>query len=344
MRARQNGARLRRRAFVGSLARVGASAAVLLGLFGGCQQFLPGQRRVARIGTLTGASLDDTVAVRDAFTAAMRDLGWSPGDNLILESRSSDLHDERFTDLAAELVRIGVEAIVVSSSAAALGAAQATSTTLIVTAEVQDPVGIGLAVSFARPGGNVTGVTTFSDRLAAKRLELLRGAVPALTRVGVIWNPTNPAVNNEGHQVDIAAAALGLHLLSLEVSRAQDVPHAFDIASQANLGGLVVIKDPVTFAARNEIAALAAQGRLPAIYRDKGLIDAGGLMAYGVGSAALWRQSARYVDKILRGANPGDLPLEQPRDFEFIVNVKAARALGLTIPPDVAAQVTEWVS
>jgi putative tryptophan/tyrosine transport system substrate-binding protein len=311
-----------------------------LGLLMGCGR-LPWQApaKVPRIGYLGGRNIPTFTA---AFRQGLGEYGYVEGQNLALDWRFAEDRVEQFPDLAAELLSRPVEMIVAGTNPAALAAAQASSTTPIVIAS-GDPVGTGLAASLARPGGNVTGVSNFSPQLGAKRLELLKEAIPGLARVAVLWPPYNPVKVAEWTETQSAARALDLHLQSLEMSGPANLEPAFAAATREQAGALIVFGDNLTSANAPQIVDLASRSRLPTMYAVRTFMDVGGLMSYGPDLAALHRRAAYYVDKILKGAHPTDLPVEQPMIFDFVVNLKTAQALGITFPHEILLQVTEVI-
>ncbi|MFQ5899788.1 MAG: ABC transporter substrate-binding protein, partial [Candidatus Methylomirabilia bacterium] len=273
----------------------------------------------------------------EPFWQGLRERGWVEGQNLIIERRWAKGRSERFPDLAAELVGLQVDAIVAVTSAATRAAMQATRTTSIVMTVVGDPVTSGFVASLARPGGNVTGLSLLAGlEIEAKRLQLLKEVVPHATRVAVLVNPTNPIHPPiVSQQLPLAAERLRLRLQILEARRPDELESAFEAATRERAEALLVLADPLTVIHRARIAALAAKSRLPAIYLLRANVEAGGLMSYGVDLRDHFRRAAFYVDRVLRGANPAELPIEQPMKFEFVINLKTAKALGLTIPPSV---------
>ena len=300
--------------------------------------------KVYRIGYLGISPPSGTAApLWDAFLQGLRDHGYVEGQNLVIERRWSEGKAERFPDLAAELVRLNVELIVAPSTPNALAAKQATSTIPIVTVLVGDPVATGLISSLARPGGNVTGLTAQATDWSAKRLQLIKEAVPSATRVGILWNPTNPAHPPAFKQVERAAATLQVQIQSLEVRTAGDLDVAFSTVTRDRPAALMVSDDQVTFVNRRRIVDFAMGARLPAIYWARSYVDEGGLMAYSANLGDLFRRSAAYIDKILKGAKPADLPVEQPTKFELVINLKTAKALGLTIPPSLLGRADEVI-
>lgn len=269
----------------------------------------------------------------DAFRGGLRDLGYVEGQNVVIEYRWSEGRDERFSDLATDLVRLNVAVIVTQLTPAVLAAKAATSTIPIVMAAMGDPVGMGVVASLARPGANITGLSLLDPDLDGKRIELLKEAVPGLRRVAILWSANDPGMTLAFSRVEVAARALGLSLQSLAVREPGDFPRAFQAARAGRAEALIVTAQPFTLRHRTQILDLTANHRLPAMYTLRGFVDAGGLIAYGPNLADLFRRAATYVDKILRGAKPADLPVEQPTKFELLINLKTAKALGLTIQP-----------
>jgi putative ABC transport system substrate-binding protein len=269
----------------------------------------------------------------DAFRGGLRDLGYVEGRNIVIEYRWSEGRDERFSDLVADLVRPDVAVIVTAGAPALRAAKAATGAIPIVMAFVGDPLGMGAVASLARPGGNITGLSLLDPELDGKRIELLKEAVPGVTRIGILWSANDPGMTLAFNRVDAAARTLGLSLQSLAVREPGDFPGAFQATSAGRAGALIVTAQPFTNRHRAQILDLVAKHRLPAMYTIRGFVDAGGLMAYGPSLPDLYRRAASYVDKILRGAKPADLPVEQPTKFELIINLKTAKVLGLTLPP-----------
>ena len=293
--------------------------------------------KLYRIGFLSGQTATDPEMSRllGVFLQGLRDLGYVEGRNIAIEYRWAEGRVERFPDLAVELVRLKVDVIVATTSPAAHAAKDATRTIPIVTVLAGDPVGSGLVASLARPGGNVTGLTSMSVELGPKLLQLLREAVPKVSRVAVLSNPGNQFAALQLREVEVAARVLGVQLQLLEARGPEQFDSAFAAMAKERAGALLVLTDPLFFFHRTRIADLAAKSRLPAIYALRAHVEAGGLMAYAPSLDDLLRRAATYVAKILKGANPADLPVEQPTKFELVVNMKTARALGLTIPPSV---------
>ena len=286
--------------------------------------------KVPRIGYLSGAS--GPGAREQAFREGLRELDYLEGNNVVIEWRFARGQEDRLAALAAELVRLKVE-IIVTDGARVTGAAKnATKTIPIVMASDADPVGSGSIASLARPGGNITGLTNLIPGLSGKRLELFKEAIPGVSRVGVIWNPEVPPSVSAFKETQIAARALGVQLQSLEARGPNDFEGAFQAATKGRVGALTVLSDALIFTHRTRILELAARQRLPTMHTQSLWVEAGGLMSYGTHFPDLARRAATYVDKILKGAKPGDLPVEQPTKFELVINLKTAKALGLTIP------------
>jgi putative ABC transport system substrate-binding protein len=282
----------------------------------------------------------------EAFRQGLRDLGYVEGRNVVIEDRDAEGKFERLPALAAELVALKVDIIVAPNTAAALAAQQATKTIPIVFAVAADPVTSGLVTSLARPGGNVTGSSILAPELVGKRLELLTQAVPGVSRVAVLWQPGGAGEGTEKDMLkgaEVAASALGVRLQFVEARGPADVDRAFSEMTRARAGALTVLPSAMFGSQRRRLVDLAAKNRLPAVYTSREFVDAGGLMAFGPNQADLYRGAATYVDKILKGAKPGDLPVEQPTTFELVINLKAAKAVGLTIPQSVLTRANHIV-
>jgi putative ABC transport system substrate-binding protein len=289
--------------------------------------------RIYRIGYLgPGSGSILPPALDDAFRQQLRQLGYVEGQNLKIEYRWAADKDEQLPRLAADLVRLKVDVIVVEGTPAIQAAKDATSAIPIVMRVSGDPVKMGFVESLARPGGNVTGLSTMSSGLAPKRLELLKEAVPKLKHVAVLWNAANPVKVLDWRETQAAARALGLKLQSLEVRGPTDFQGAFDYATRDPADALVVFADNLINSHRRQILDFAATRRSPAMYPYRGFVDEGGLMSYAPSDTDLFRRTAVYVDRILKGTKPADLPVERPEKFEFVINLKTAKALGLTIP------------
>ena len=277
-----------------------------------------------------------------AFVQRLRELGWIEGRNVAVEYRWAEGRNERFAEIAAELVQLKVEVIVTAGTAAVVAAKQATSVIPIIFALGGDPVGTGLVASLARPGGNVTGLTQQSTDLAGKRVELLREVVPGLGRLATMANIGNPLAVLEMREVHAAARTLGLEVATSEIRRAEDIAPAFD-ALKGRADALYVVADPLVTSNRIRINTLALGARLPTMHGQNDNVEAGGLMSYGANFPDLYRRAADYVDKILRGTKPADIPVEQPTKFDVVINLRTAKALGLTIPPSLRARADEVI-
>ena len=284
--------------------------------------------RVYRIGVLGTSDAPSW----QAFVEGLRELGWAEGKNILTERRFSEGKQERLPDLATELVRLNVDVIVTSTTPPTLAAKNATTTIPIVMVAVGDPMGAGLVGSLARPSGNIPGLSIMNPALSGKRVEILKEVLPRATRLGVLGNPTNPWTALIVREIEVAARTLGMQLQHLEVERPTDFEAAFGAASRRRADALLVLEDAFNFVHRATIVGLAAKSRLPAAYGTREYVDAGGLMSYGANGPDLFRRAATYVDKILKGARPQDLPVEQPTRFELAINMNAAKALGLVIP------------
>jgi putative ABC transport system substrate-binding protein len=292
--------------------------------------------KVPRIGFLTGGGNPFSF---DAFRQGLRGLGYIEGKNILLEYRSAEGNQERIPGLVAELVQLKVD-VLVTTSPAVRAAKQTTKTIPIVMMTQVDPVTTGLIDSLARPGGNITGITSLSRNLSGKRLELLKEVVPKVSRVGVLWETTDPTSAAIGFkEYEAAAPALKTQLQSLEVrGPTPDLEGAFQAGVKGRVSALITIRSPVTNRYQKQIAVLAIKNRLPSMYERIDYVEAGGLMSYSSNDAENYRRAAYYVDKILKGAKPADLPVEQPTKFEFGINLKTAKQIGVTIPPNVLAR------
>jgi putative tryptophan/tyrosine transport system substrate-binding protein len=298
---------------------------------------------VHRIGLLSVLSPAIGQSKSESFRQGLRELGYMEGQNIRLESRWAEGHRERLADLAADLVRLEVAVIVTESTPSALAAKQATDTIPIGMTTGGDPVAAWLVASFARPGGMVTGVTTFASEPNGTRLELLKEAAPQTTLVAVLWNAANPAHRRHLEAIQAAASALGLQLQPVAVRAPSDLDRAFEAIASMRPDALITLPDGMLVDNRARIVAFAAQSRLPAIFPDREFAEAGGLMTYGPNLAANFRRAAAFVDKILKGATPADLPVERPMTFELVINLKTAKTLGLTIPPTLLFQADEVI-
>src|SRR5215813_5540589 len=299
------------------------------------------QERTRRIGVLAG--YQRPLPEFEAFRKQLHELGYIEGKNLVIDWRYSDEGTARLSILAEELVGLHPDVLVSITTPATAAVKAAAGGIPVAFSIVGDPVATGFVASLAHPGGNMTGQSIVAVDLSGKRLELLKEIIPTASTMAVIWNPTNSAVRLAWHETQDAALPLGLRLISIEVRTVSDIVSAFDIAKQEGCQGLIVLPDPLTGSHRSAIIALAAKARIPTVYGYREYVDEGGLLAYGANYRALYRRTAIYVDKILKGTKPDDLPVEQPTTFDLVVNLKTAQALGLTIPASllVRAEVIE---
>ena len=340
--ARDRAARSRRQFVQGGLAWGVAGVGLLTGC-GVAPPWLQPAAKVPRIGFL-GATSESAEAARvEAFRQGLRDLGYAEGQTIVIEWRWAEGQFDRLPALAADLVRGKVDLIVAGGSTSTGAAKAATTTIPIVMAQTQDPVGDGSVASLARPGGNITGLSQFAPELVGKRLELLREVVPALSRLGVLGALSTPGNTQSLRETERAAAAFGVSLHYVDAPGPDDIEAAFREMSTWRADAVVVVGGPTFILRRTQIAEFAAMHRLPATYNSPEHVVDGGLMSYSVSIVALYRRAATYVDKILKGAKPADLPVELPTTFEFVVNLKAAQALGLTIAQSVLQQATEVI-
>jgi len=329
--------RLGRRAFF-----VGA-AAVIISPARVARAQRPGT--VPRVGALFPLSLTDmgVPATVQALERGLRDLGYVPGKDIVVEYRWGHARAERLPELAAELVRLKVDVLVSVATQASLAAKASTTTIPIVMVYVGDPVGIGMVSSLARPGGNITGLGANAEEYAAKYPELLKQAVPRASRVAVLLDPVNPSYGVYWRAFRPTAQALGIQFFSHDVRTPEELPGAFAAMVRQGADALIAPIQPFTFRHQQRIIDLAAKHRLPAIYGTKEAVEAGGLMSYGVNQPDVFRQAATYVVKILKGAKPADLPVEQPSKFELVINLRTAKALGLTIPESLRSRLDEVI-
>jgi len=307
---------------------------VALGVIAEAQQ----PTKVPRIGFLSTNSLSSVAARTESFRQGLRELGYVEGKNITIEWRDAEGKLDRLSERAVELVRLKVDVIVTAAPAPTRATKEATVTIPIVMAFDNDPVGNGFVASLARPGGNITGLSTYYPETTGKQLELLKEIVPNLSRVAVLGTSTVPGNEQTLKETELVARALGVKLQYLEIQDPQNIENVFRAASKGRAGAVLVLSSPVATFQRTQIAEMAAKSRLPAIYPQSDHVDAGGLIFYGPSIADLYRRAATYVDKILKGAKPADLPVEQPKKFELIINLKAAKQIGLTIPPNVLAR------
>jgi putative ABC transport system substrate-binding protein len=293
-------------------------------------------KKIAKIAYLAPSTTEAAAPLVEAFRQGLRELGYVEGKTFVLELRYGEAKAERLPEIARELVGLKVDVIVTATDVAIAAVKRETQTIPIVMANSTDPVGTGFVASLARPGRNVTGLSSISPELSGKRLELLKEVVPGLSRVAFLWNPDVRGAVLDYKETEGAASSLRLQLQSVEVVRAEDFDHAFSGITKERAQALMMpAANPVGFANRSQIASFAQKNRLPSIFSQREYVDAGGLMAYGPNTPDMHRRAATYVDKILKGAKPADLPVEQPKKFEFIVNLQTAKQIGLTIPPNV---------
>jgi putative tryptophan/tyrosine transport system substrate-binding protein len=307
--------------------------AVILTMYGAVAQAQP--KKVPRLGFLGTTSPSDISARVEAFRHGLREVGYVDGQNITIEYRWAEGKLDRLPNLAAELVSHKVDIIVTHGETAIRALKQVTKTIPIVVGVTGDLIVTGHAASLARPGGNITGLVDTSPELSGKRLELLKEILPKVLRIAVLWNGANPVKVLDFKETEMAAQALGLKLQSLEVKASEDFDNRFKAATTQHAGALVVLWDALTTANTRSIVEFAAKSRLPAMYGSIEAVDVGGHMAYAAKIPDLFRRAATYVDKILKGAKPGDLPVEQPTKFELVINLKTAKQIGLTIPPSV---------
>jgi putative ABC transport system substrate-binding protein len=295
-------------------------------------------KKVPRIGILPPGPISERMHLWEAFRQGLRELGYVEGKNITLVFPSAEVKPERLPDLAAELVSLKVDVIVAAGTVAVQAAREATKTIPVVTPIITDPVEAGFVASLARPGANITGLTLISVQLSGKRLELLREVVARISRVAVLSNPAALNSQLQMRETEVAARALGVQLQPLDVRNPDDFDRVFRAATKDRADALIALDDPFLFTHRTRIVKLATKSRLPAIYGFREFVETGGLMSYAANLSDMYRRAATYVDKILKGAKPADLPVEQPTKFEFIINLKAAKQIGLTIPPNVLAR------
>ncbi len=329
--------RNRRRILQGSLVLAGLS------LLPGCEKG-PKAPRIPRIGFLAVGSREGRAFLIEGFLQGLLEHGYVEGQNIVIEYRFSGDRNDRLPELAAELVALKVDLIVASGSPASFAAKQATNTIPIVMGSLNaDPVATGLIASLAHPGGNITGITEMAPQLSGKRLQLLKETMPSVSRVAVFWNPLNPAYDPILKDLDSAAQTMGTQLQRLEVRVPEDFDGAFEAATRQRAGALILPGDPLVTNRPKMVADLALKHRLPTIVENKEMAAAGALLSLGPNIVDSYRRSATHVDKILKGAKPGDLPMEQPTKLDLVVNLKTARALGITIPQSVLAQATQVI-
>jgi len=300
--------------------------------------------KIPKIGALFGLTSAAAAPNLAAFRTGLRELGHVEGKTFVLVPRYGETRAERLPDLARELVGLKVDVLLVGGDPVVAAAKRETQMIPIVMAISTDPVGTGFVASLARPGGNVTGLTNVAPELSAKRVELLKEAVPGVSRLAFLWNPDVRGAMFDYKETEGAARSLRLPLQSVEVTRAEDVPRALTAITEQRAQALIVQgPNPVLFSNPGQVAGFAQRNRLPSIYPTRSYVDAGGLMSYGASTTDLFRRAATYVDKILKGAKPADLPVEQPTKFELVINLKTAKALGLTIPQTLLLRADEII-
>ena len=294
--------------------------------------------KISRIGFLNVTSSSTMSARIEAFRQGLRELGYVEGENILIEHRHAEGKLDRLREFAAELVRVKVDVIVTTGPTSTRAAKEVTNTIPVVIMNEGDPVASGFVASLARPGGNITGLSILAPELSGKRLELLKEIVPRLSRVEVLGTSTTPGNAQSLKETELAAGALKVQLQYLDILSPKDIETAFRAASKGRVDAVLILQSPVLISQRAQVVDLAAKSRFPAIYSATEFVEDGGLVSYGVSITDLFRRAATYVDKILKGAKPADLPVEQPKKFEFIINLKAAKQIGVTIPPNVLAR------
>jgi len=291
--------------------------------------------KIPRIRVIFGQSRSSSESLVEGFRQGLRDRGYVEEKNIIIDYRYGEGREDLLRDFAGDLVRLKVDIIVTASTVAAVTAKQLTGTIPIVVAGTGDPVATGLVANLARPGGNVTGLSAMSSELSTKQLELIREIVPKIDRLAVLYDPRNPVNVPRWKEIEHSAPAFRIQLLRLEVRGPEDYESAFAAAARGRADALLVLREPLNQTYQTRIVSLAAQKKLPAIYPLRQYVEVGGLLSYGINAADLYRRAATFVDKILKGTKPADLPVEQPTKFELVINLKTAKQIGLTIPPSV---------
>jgi putative ABC transport system substrate-binding protein len=330
---------MRRREFIRLLCGAAAAPSLLWPLAARAQQLMAKLPTIGFLGSATLLVESQRVA---AFVQRLRQLGWIENRNVAIEYRWAEGRTERFTELAAEFARLKVDLIVAATTPAVIAAKQATSVIPIVITTANDPVATGLVASLARPGGNVTGLSNQMADTAAKRLELLREVVPGLRRLAILANVDNPGAVLDTREAQAAASAVGLEATIVEIRRAEEIAPLFE-AFKGPTDALDVVADPLMNTNRVRISTLALGARLPTMHGVRDYVEAGGLMSYGSSIVDQYRRAADYVDKILRGAKPGELPVEQPTKFDLVINLTTAKAIGLALPPSILLRADEVI-
>jgi putative ABC transport system substrate-binding protein len=295
-------------------------------------------KKVPQLGVISGGSVSTDAAYHESFLQGLRELGRIKGKNILIEYRYAEGNRDRLAGFAAEFVHLEVDVIVAAGATGIREAKKATKTIPIVMTNVSDPVALGFVASLAKPGGNITGLSSLAPELSGKRLELLKEVFPNLSRMAVLWQPGGPGSALRAKETETMAHSLGIKLQLVEVRGPNDFERAFSAMKKERAEALVPLRSPLIGNQVKQIIELAARDRLPVMYDERGFAEAGGLMFYGTDHLDLFHRAASYVDKILKGAKPADLPIEQPTKFEFIVNLKAAKQIGVTIPPNVLAR------
>jgi putative tryptophan/tyrosine transport system substrate-binding protein len=308
--------------------------ALVFGIYGEAQA----QLKIARVGYLVPASPVAIAARRDAFRQGLRELGYVEGKNVVIEYRYAEGRTERLRQLAAELARLKVDVIVTTSSVSTRAAKEATSTIPIVMSQDNDPVGNGFVTSLSRPGGNITGLAALDPELSGKRLEILKDILPKLVRVAVFGDSTIPGYVKVLKETELAAASFKVQLQHIDVLEFKEVGNAFEAATKNQADAVLTMTSPILFTHRADLIALSVKRRVPVVYHQSQYLESGGLMSYGAKFTDMDRRAASYVDRILKGAKPADLPVEQPTKFELLINLKTAKQISLTIPPNVLAR------
>ncbi len=302
------------------------------------------QPKLTKIGVLLASSPAATAHLLAAFRQGLRDVGQVEGKTYVLEIRYGEARADRLSGLARELLSLKVNVILASTDGAVAAVKHQTGAVPVVMINTTDPVGTGFVATLARPGGNVTGLTNIAPELSAKRLQLLKEAIPSLSRAAILWNPDIRGAVLDYKETEGAARSLRLHLQSIEASRADDLDRAFSAVTEERAQALIVLTpNPLAFEYRDQFLGFTQKNQLPSMYAQKEFVEAGGLMSYGPSTVDMWRRAATYVEKILKGAKPADLPVEQPAKFELVINLKTAKALGLTIPQSLLIRADEVI-